>query len=201
MLPLIDLALPAIKLAPASVRDELLKALEAVIHADNRVSPHEFVVLTMLRFQLEKQHAPVAIKYKVITDVLSETIWLLSLVARAGCCSAAENAGEFDTAFNAGIRVLGLKADNCASREPINLAIAGAALKKLRMLAPLQKAMLIKALFAAITADGTIRVIETELMRMIGAVLDCPLPPLIDEMDHAALAACDDSASLRNGFP
>ena len=54
---------------------------------------------------------------------------------------------------------------------------------------PLQKAILIKGLFAAVTADGTIRIAESELMRMVGAVLDCPLPPLLDEMDPAALAA------------
>ena len=45
-----------------------------------------------------------------------------------------------------------------------------------------------KGLFAAITADGTIRVVEAALMRMMGAVLDCPLPPLLDELDPAALA-------------
>jgi hypothetical protein len=38
------------------------------------------------------------------------------------------------------------------------------------------------------TADGVIRVAEAELMRLVGAVLDCPLPPLLDEMDPAALA-------------
>jgi hypothetical protein len=43
-------------------------------------------------------------------------------------------------------------------------------------------------LFAAVTVDGTIRVIEAELMRLIGAVLDCPLPPLLDSLDPATLA-------------
>jgi hypothetical protein len=64
-----------------------------------------------------------------------------------------------------------------------------AALEALRLLAPLQKALLVKGLFAAVTADGTIRVIEAELMRAVGAVLDCPLPPLLDELDPATLAA------------
>jgi hypothetical protein len=59
----------------------------------------------------------------------------------------------------------------------------------LRSLAPLAKAVLVKGLFAAATADGTIRVIEAELMGMVGAVLDCPLPPLLDDLDPSALAA------------
>ena len=45
-----------------------------------------------------------------------------------------------------------------------------------------------KGLFAAVIADGTIRVAEAELMRLVGAALDCPLPPLLAEMDPAALA-------------
>jgi hypothetical protein len=52
----------------------------------------------------------------------------------------------------------------------------------------LQKALLIRGLFAAVTADGVIRVAEAELMRLVGAVLECPLPPLLDEIDPTALA-------------
>jgi hypothetical protein len=42
-------------------------------------------------------------------------------------------------------------------------------------------------LFAAVTADGTIRIMEAELMRMVGAVLDCPLPALLDHIEPAPL--------------
>jgi len=35
--------------------------------------------------------------------------------------------------------------------------------------------------------DGSIRLIEAELMRMVGAALDCPLPPLLDNLDPASL--------------
>ena len=41
---------------------------------------------------------------------------------------------------------------------------------------------------AAVTHDGSIRVMEAELMRMVGAVLDCPLPPLLETVDPATLA-------------
>ena len=53
----------------------------------------------------------------------------------------------------------------------------------------MQKAILVKGLFAAVSADGTIRVVEAELMRLVGAVLDCPLPPLLESIDPATLAA------------
>jgi len=47
----------------------------------------------------------------------------------------------------------------------------------------------VRGLFAAATADGTIRLAEAELLRLVGAVLDCPLPPLIDSLDPATLAS------------
>jgi hypothetical protein len=67
-----------------------------------------------------------------------------------------------------------------------SLEAASGALEALKRLAPLQKALLVKGLFAAVTADGTIRIAEAELMRLAGAVLDCPLPPLLEELDPAA---------------
>jgi hypothetical protein len=75
------------------------------------------------------------------------------------------------------------------SPASLSLQSASAALEALRSLAPMQKGVLIKGLFAAVTVDGTIRVAEAELMRLVGAVLDCPLPPLLDSLDPATLAA------------
>ena len=74
-------------------------------------------------------------------------------------------------------------------RKEIALDDARTVLDKLRDLAPLPKAILMRGLFATVTADGTIRIIEAALMRMMGAVLDCPLPPLLEDLDPQALAA------------
>jgi hypothetical protein len=71
----------------------------------------------------------------------------------------------------------------------LNLDAARTSLEALKELAPMQKAVLVKGLFAAVTADGTIRVAEAGLMRLVSAVLDCPLPPLLTELDPASLAA------------
>lgn len=188
-LPVIDLALPAIKSAPADTRSELLKALEAVIYADRRVSLHEFVVLTLMRSQLGQRPAAAAPKLKTIADARAQITLLLSLVAYAGCQPGAEGDREFAAAFRAGATEMGLGDASPAGRDAIQLDAAGAALEKLRGLAPLLKAVLVKGLFAAVAADGTIRVMEAELMRMVGAVLDCPLPPLLDNLDPAAMVA------------
>ena len=188
-LPVVDLALPAVKAAPEKARDELIAALDAVIRADRRVSLHEFVVLTLVRSQLAPRGKPGAVGNRKIADLQAEAVVLLSLMAHAGTRRDAtgERGAALATAMRAGTKEMGLP--ETAPATGLTLETAAAALETLKNLAPMQKAILIKGLFAVVSADGTIRVVEAELMRLTGAVLDCPLPPLLESVDPATLAA------------
>ena len=185
----IDLALPAVKDTPRQARDELVTALETVIHADRRVSLHEFVVLTLVRSQLAPRGKPGASGQRKIADLQAEAMAVMSLVAHAGTRRDAtgERGAALAAALRAGTKEMGLP--DAAPVSALTLEIAAAALEELKNLAPMQKAVLIKGLFAAVSTDGTIRVMEAELMRLVGAVLDCPLPPLLESIDPATLAA------------
>jgi Zn-dependent protease with chaperone function len=188
-LSVIDLALPAIKAAPEAAKAELVAALEAVIQADRRVSLHEFVILTMLRNQLAPKGRPGAAGSKRLADLEFDAVIVLSLVVYAGTRQDATGprAEALQAAMRAGTREMGLA--EVPPAASLNLERAAAALESLKQLAPMQKAILVKGLFAAVSADGTIRVVEAELMRLVGAVLDCPLPPLLESIDPAKLAA------------
>ena len=119
----------------------------------------------------------------------AEASLVLSLAAHAGTRADATGARSeaLRQAMAAGVKTMGLPEQAVAAQ--LSLAAAAAALEGLRRLRPLEKARFVKGLFATVTADGTIRIGEAELMRLIGAVLDCPLPPMLDEIDPAALAA------------
>jgi hypothetical protein len=188
-LPVIDLALPAVKAATDAARREFLAALEAVIHADRRVSLHEFVVLTLMRAQLAPPGRPPAIRYRALAEVREEALALLSLVAHAGRRPGPDGERNFAAAFDAGAREMALPGAAAVGREALKLDGITAALGKLKSLSPLAKPALVKGLFAAVSADGTIRIMEAELMRLVGAAVDCPLPPLLDNLDPASLAA------------
>lgn len=84
---------------------------------------------------------------------------------------------------------MGLEDAAAVSRDALKLDAAVGALEMLRDLAPLVKAVLIKGLFATATTDGMIRIMAAELLHMVGAVLHCPLPPLLDQLDPLQLAA------------
>src|SRR5262249_43942199 len=151
---------------------------------------HEFVVLTLVREQLAPRTRPGATAKKKLSDLQGAAATVLALVAQAGTRADAEGARQeaLRAAQRAGAQVLGL-AEEAVAKAPLTLDAAGGGLEELKGLAPMQKAVLVKGLFAAVTADGTIRVAEAGLMRLVGAVLDCPLPPLIADADPASLQA------------
>ena len=187
-LPVIDLGLSALKPLQTAAKVEILAAIEAVIHADRRVSLHEFVVLALLRSELAPR--PKAAETRKIRELAGEAATVLALVAYAG--TRADATGARDAALQAAVRAgaatLGIP-ERVPSPAELTLDAASAALEALRSLAPMQKGVLVKGLFAAVTVDGTIRVAEAGLMRVVGAVLDCPLPPLLESLDPASLAA------------
>jgi len=187
-LPVIDLALPAVKGAPDEAKTALLAGIEAVINADRRIELHEFVVLTLVRHQLAapQRRQPASLK---LSHLREHAAVLLSLVAHAGTRpdAAGPRADALQSAMQAGADAVG--DITLPQYHQLSFEQADAALAALKQLAPLQKAVLMRGLFAAVTADGVIRVAEAELMRLVGAVLECPLPPLLDEMDPAALGA------------
>jgi len=186
-MPVVDLALPSIKSAPESSKSELIEALQTVIYADRRVSLHEFVILTLVRNQLAPREKPGAAGNMKLADLQDAALVVLSLVAHAGTRQDATGPrGEaVAAAMRAGLAEAGLT--SVAPVASLTLEAAAAALEMLKNLAPMQKAVLVKSLFATVSADGTIRVVEAELMRLVGAVLDCPLPPLLESIDPAAL--------------
>jgi hypothetical protein len=157
------------------------------------VSLHEFVVLTLARHQLAPTRKPGAAGSKRIADLRAEAMLVLLLIAHAGIRRDATGprGEELQAAIRAGTAEMGLPEPGAASEmtSQLTLESAGAALEALKSLAPMQKALLVKGLFAAVSADGTIRLAEAELMRLVGAVLDCPLPPLLEAVDPATLAA------------
>lgn len=187
-LPVIDLALPAMKSAADTAKQQLLQGIEAVMHADRRISLHEFVVLALVRHQLALPERPQPGSAK-LAHLREHAAIALSLVAHAGTRTdvSGSRAEALKTAMQAGADAIG--DITLPQFHRLGFDQAHAALAALKGLAPLEKGVLMMGLFAAVTADGVIRVAEAELMRLIGAVLDCPLPPLLEEIDPASLAA------------
>ena len=178
MLTLADLAVPAIKEQRQQARDAFLSDFAALVEADRRVTLREFVLLTLLRQRLrEGAGQPIRTQFRRIEEVAADVHVVLSLVSLDRA------------AFDKGAAVLKLGGPAPLGREALTTASVSASLERLRHLSPLAKPGILKACFEAAAADGVFRLAEAELVRMVAATLDCPLPPALAALDPQALAA------------
>ena len=184
MLPLAELALPALKAQKKQeLRDAFLADHLAVMEVDKRVTLREFVLHAFLRQHLrEDAGRPVRSLYKSVEEVKADAHVVLSMIAHAG-------GGDAAVAFDAGKRWLGVELEAPIPVGELSTRGVGDALEKLRQLQALEKPRILKACSDAVGADESLRLAEVELLRLVAASLDCPLPPLLATLDPTKLAA------------
>jgi Zn-dependent protease with chaperone function len=153
MLALAELAVPAIKSQPQTARDAFIAEFAGRVAADRRVTLREFVLLTYLRQRLrEGAGQPIPTRYRKLAEVEQDLRVVLALLARVSGSGAGEAPGA---------------------------PAVEAALERLRHLAPFEKPRVLKACVDTAGSDGTISAAEGELVRMVAATLDCPVPPIL----------------------
>lgn len=176
-LPLLDLAMPALRQLPQPARDAVLAMAARLIAADNRVTLSEFVLQTVLQRRLDA-HAgrAVPVRYADLASLRQEVAVLLSLVAHL---AAKCNGEPASAAYARGAATAGMGGD------PIDVSLLGfervrSALTAANQLAPLAKPMLIRALVAtAIAGTRDMPVDTADLLRAICAAIDVPVPAIV----------------------
>jgi hypothetical protein len=178
-LPLLTLALPALKVLSQETRDRLLRLVHALIAADGKVSLSEFVIQTLLRRYLgPQQRGAPPVRYSSVSSVARESALILSLLAHAG--------GGGMAAFDKGMKALGLGGGVLSAPAELRFDVVDGALNELKQLAPLRKPAFIKACVAVMMADDRLTLAEGELLRAVCAALDSPLPPILETFEAAA---------------
>ncbi len=173
-LPLLQLALPALRSLDAAARDRFATTLDELVHADGRVTPFEYALQKMLLSQLKLGDAPAQrMQFDSFDAVREEIAVILSAFAHLTPQDSA-------AAFAAGMTQLPVLAGQVAL---LDAAAAGleqvdAALDKLAVSSlPIKKRLLI-AVAHVISNDGTITPEEGELYRALTATLEVPMPQL-----------------------
>jgi Zn-dependent protease with chaperone function len=177
-LPLLQIALPALRLVPAAALDAFLETLDELVHADEHVSTFEFSLQKLLTHTLALGHSPAAavVQYHSFNAVVEEISVVLSSLARA----ATVDPSWAERAFAAGANQLKLIESRLQflPETASNLASLDAALDKLAAASLVIKQRTLLAAAEVVTADGQLLITEAELLRAIAAALDCPMPPL-----------------------
>ncbi|MFZ9682456.1 MAG: M48 family metalloprotease, partial [Cephaloticoccus sp.] len=176
-LPLLLLAVPALRQLKAADMERFLGTLDELVHADARVSTFEFVLQKLLTHHLRLAQRPHgAPGYFSFVPLTGDIAAVLNALAHAG----APDEAAADRAYRAGTGQLPLIEKGLLDlpRQAPDFAALDAALEKLAGASlPIKKRTLLAAAHV-IGRDGTITVEEGELYRAIAAAIDCPLPPL-----------------------
>lgn len=177
-LPLIDMAMPALReLTPSQYR-AFRENVEELVKADSRISLFEWsiqrIVLRHLdeQFQLAKR---ARVRYYALTRLGRQCEILLSMLAYAGH----QDSDSARQAFAVAKKHLGLDSLGMIPADQCRLEALDSALDELVAVSPKLKHQLLLACAACIGADKEITSEEAELFRAFGESLGVPVPPIL----------------------
>ncbi len=178
LLPLVDLCIPAIcELSPsqyAAFRDRLT----AVMLADRRVDLREWIVRTVLLRHVEarfRRDRPPRVGSRRLEQHREEVAAILSVLARAGH----DEESSVAESYRGGTAMLGWPPSPPLPRERCTLDAIEAAARSLADTRMQERERLLKAAAAVVAHDGEARPIEVQLLRAVGDLVDCPIPPVL----------------------
>ena len=178
-LPLAALAFPTLRSLQRPQLAAFLRCVDALAHADGRISLFEYCLSRLLLVQVQAALDPsrhLHFGRRKTTGVQREFATLLAVVARAG------NPGDEAAArraYLAGLQRI-LPQDHLPYAPPANGVLAlDAVWAPLDSMDPLAKQLLVEAVTATVSHNQRINVAEAELLRTICATLHCPLPAML----------------------
>jgi hypothetical protein len=192
-LPIVDLALPALRRLSSAQFEQLREAVDRLVHADSRIGLFEYTLQRVLMRHLALHFdrpgaAPAPI------DASEAVSILFSVLAHAASANAADAARSFAAACAELSR--GRLRPVLLPRERCDLRALDGALARLCETAPRLRAEILAACVAAVASDGKVTITEGELLRAIADSLGCPIPPLLPGQRLGA-AEAKDAQSLR----
>jgi len=177
-LPLVDIAIPALKQLSLSQYKSFRENLIALIEMDSRLDLLEWSIQKILFNHLDGQffkriHAKT--RYSDTRQLLKETGLILSVMAYAGH----QDKKDIKEAFSAAAETLEFSGLQLVVENEISFSDLDRSLQELEKLKPLAKLQLLKACATSVVHDKKISSAEVELLRAFSDALGCPMPPII----------------------
>jgi Zn-dependent protease with chaperone function len=177
-LPVLQLALPALKALPPTALGTFAGTLDDLVHADGKVTTFEFALQRLVLRALAINRVPSAAVTRIYSfqAVTAEISVVLSALAHA----SSDDASEAARAFAEGAAQLKLVEGMIAllPEAQSGLVPLDAALDKLAGASGPIKQRLLMAAAHVVSADGVLLTQEAELLRAVAASLDMPVPPI-----------------------
>ncbi|WP_339847870.1 M48 family metallopeptidase [uncultured Halopseudomonas sp.] len=177
-LPLIDIAIPALKQLSLDQYRAFRDNLIVLIEMDSQIDLLEWSLQKILFNHLDGQffkRVHTTARYSHLGQLKQETELILSVLAYAG----QQNKSDIEAAFSAAVETLEINELQLTAKNATQLSALDRALQELEKLNPLAKQQLLKACAASIVRDQKIAPVEIELLRAFADALGCPMPPIV----------------------
>ncbi len=182
-LPLIELAVPALKHQSAQQYDQLKWLMTQFIMADKVSDLKEWLHYRLIchflepQFSSKKENLKRRRHYHGLYQVDDACVSMLSLLANV----SHDNEDKRDQAFDTGLVKLNIKVEQRLQPDNLTLQTVDNALSRLEHLVPMLKQEFLAACAACISYGQTddaekITVMAWDLLRVVSACLSCPMP-------------------------
>ncbi|WP_397473084.1 M48 family metallopeptidase [Pusillimonas sp.] len=176
-LPLVSLALPALKQLSSAQYNTFKSCLGKLIMADKQISLMEWALYRIVVHNIEPP--PPRLHKSTLNNSRQQCQVLLSALVHAGHTGDDQARAAFDTAASC----LPIKGLELLPRDAVSATALEPAVIHLNELPPSDKRPLMQALARAVEHDGFVTITQAELLRAIADSLNCPLPPLLADTD------------------
>ncbi|MCY3968696.1 MAG: M48 family metallopeptidase [Acidobacteria bacterium] len=177
-LPVLEIALPALRSLTSGQVERFQENLVALVEADDRLDLFEWSLQRILLRDLDAHFGrigPGRVKHYSISGVHSPLAVLISVLAYVGD----RNRQAAEHAFAEAWQALPLPPERLLPHEECTFDDLDAALVELDQAAPQLKKKVLEAAVVCINADREVTAEEAELLRAVSAWIGCPMPPII----------------------
>ncbi len=184
-LPLVDLAIPALRRLSPAQYDAFTALTDLFIRADQQADLFEYTLMHVMKRHLDptfKATKPARGDYYSVAALAKECSYLLSAVAHAGHSDEA----EAEQAFAAGAKEIEGARLRFVPRDKAGLGGVRDGLAKLERVSPKIKKALMQGVIASVAFDGKVTVGEGELLRIVADALGLPMPPFLPGQELGA---------------
>lgn len=170
-LPLTELALPRLQLLDKVMQREFLARLQAFAQLDKRLSTFEFALLMLLRKQLHVMPAARPVK-------LAQCEPLLGVMVATFLRTGGMEGERLEKTYHRLMRTVSASSSPLPAPGFTRLSQLAMGMQVLTGLSLPDRKNVLELAATAVLADAEIRLEEYELLRVVAALLDCPMPKL-----------------------
>lgn len=170
-LPILEVSLAKLKSLSHDQRKEFLLVVKALVEADDRTTPDEFILYSICKFSL-LDRTESWMGHLTLKGLKKETHLALSFLAYIAQTSSSSAQESFDQGWS----FLYGNSSRVLSAREINPLVIEKSFEQLYQLSPRDKGKFLESCLRIATHDGKVQAKEWECLRSIGLALDCPIP-------------------------